>query len=463
MGGARTALFNWLFARRTGATFILRIEDTDAGRSSPEMVKGILASMRWLGLEWDEGPFYQSQRLELHRATLQKLMDAGHAYRCYCTPEDLIQRRADAASQEWKYDGRCRLLSPAQKQRMEAERRSFAIRFHVPRAGRTKFRDAVFGNIEFSNEEIEDFVLLRSDGLPTYHLSVVADDCDMRITHVIRGADHLSNTPKHVLLYRALDQPLPVFAHVPLILGEDRSRLSKRHGATAVSAYRERGLLPEAFRNFLALLGWSPGDNRELMRTAELIQAFSLEAISKSDAVFNPAKLEWLNAEYIRALTAEELAPWAEEDLLAAGCWNPSWGREDREWFLGALELLKPRLRTLKDFSGSKRAYFRDDFLLDPAAIQKFWKNSLLAELLPVLAEELAQLPQFDAEQAEKTLRALAANKGVKAGLLINASRVALTGEAVAPSLFAVMNLLGREKTVARLRAAIDHLPAQSE
>ncbi|MCH8268857.1 MAG: glutamate--tRNA ligase, partial [Acidobacteria bacterium] len=464
VGGARTALFNWLFARRTGATFVLRIEDTDAARSSAEMVEGILASMRWMGLEWDEGPFYQSQRLDLYRAIVQKLMDADHAYRCYCTPEELNARRAQDATarQAWEYDGLCRSLSTDQKQQMEAEKRSFVVRFHVPETGRTEFHDAVFGNVAFSNEEIEDFVLLRSDGLPTYHLCVVADDCDMRITHVIRGADHLSNTPKHVLLYRALEQPLPVFAHLPLILGEDRSRLSKRHGATAVSAYRERGLLPEAFRNFLALLGWSPGDDRELMRTGELIQAFSLEAISKSNAVFNLSKLEWFNAEYMQMLTAEELAPMAEEALQAAGCWDASWEGEGREWFLRALELLQPRLRTLQDLSGPARAYFRDDYPLDPAAVGKFWKDPLLANLLPVLAEDLAQLPQFNEAEAEKVLRALAANKGVQAGLLINASRVALTGQAVAPSLFAVMELLGQEKTVARLRAARSQLPSQA-
>ncbi len=464
VGGARTALFNWLFARRQGGVLILRIEDTDLERSSAAMVDGILESLRWLGLDWDEGPYFQSERLDLYRQTARALEQSGHVYRCYCTPEELQARRAEAeaARRPWKYDRRCRELSPEDCRRMEEEQRPAALRFRVPAAGSTVFHDEVRGNMEFDNAEIEDFVLLRSGGRPTYHLSVVADDREMRVTHVIRGEDHLSNTPKQVLLYQALGHPLPVFAHVPLILGPDRSRLSKRHGATAVGAYREQGILPEAMVNFLALLGWSPGDNRELLRLPELIEAFSFQGISKSAAVFDLGKLEWFNTEYFQRMTAEELERYAVEALQAGGSWNPEWESGERPWLLRTLDLLKPRLRTLRDLSGSCRAFFRDDYPLDPAAVERFWNDPMLPKWLAELAADLEGLERFDAAAAESALRALAEKKGIKAGVLINASRVALTGQAVAPSLFAVMEVLGRQKTVTRLRAGAGHLQTQA-
>src|SRR6202789_4248640 len=291
VGGARTALFNWLFARHTGGTMILRIEDTDFERSSEEMVEGILEGMRWLGLNWDEGPFYQSKRLELYKATAQKIIDAGHAYPCFCTKEDLEHRRkvASEAGKPPMYDRRCSLIAPADAASRRAAGETAAIRFRVPEGGVTAFDDAVVGRVEFANSELEDFVLLRSDGIPTYHLSVVADDLNMRLTHIIRGADHISNTPKQVLQYHALGERLPVFAHLPLILGPDKSRLSKRHGATSVLAYQDMGIVPEAFRNFLALLGWTPGTaekDREIFSSDELISLFWLGAISCQKPVF---------------------------------------------------------------------------------------------------------------------------------------------------------------------------------
>src|SRR5579862_3989901 len=323
VGGARTALFNWLFARHFGGTLILRIEDTDFERSSEEMVEGILIGMRWLGLNWDEGPFYQSQRLDLYRQTGEQLLSSGHAYRCFCTKAELEQRRAAAvaAGRPPMYDRRCRAIDPAVAAERKAAGEACAIRFAVPDGGSTGFDDAVFGRVEFANAEIEDFVLLRSDGIPTYHLSVVADDIDMRLTHIIRGADHISNTPKQVLQYSALGAELPIFAHVPLILGPDKTRLSKRHGATSVMAYKEMGILPEAFRNFLALLGWSPGPahkNREVFSSVELTQLFTLEGISKSNAVFDNDKLAWFNTEYIRACDSRKLLPLIEAEWQAA-------------------------------------------------------------------------------------------------------------------------------------------------
>src|SRR5690349_22243469 len=304
VGGARTALFNWLFARRHGGAFVLRIEDTDAERSSWEMVTGIVDGLRWLGLDWDEGPdiggphapYFQSQRLDRHRAMAERLVAEGRGYFCYCTPETIQARRqaAESAGGGWMYDRTCCRLSPEKIAELEATGVPRAVRFRVPE-GRTAFKDLVHGPIAFDNANIEDFVILRSDRQPTYHLSVVADDLDMAITQVIRGDDHISNTPKHVLLFRAFAQPVPAFAHVPLILGTDKKRLSKRHGATSVTEYEKAGYLPEAMVNFLALLGWSPGDDRELLTRDDLINSFSLEGISGGNAVFNPEKLDWMN------------------------------------------------------------------------------------------------------------------------------------------------------------------------
>jgi len=454
VGGARTALFNWLFARHTGGTFVLRIEDTDLERSTAEMVEGILVGMRWLGLNWDEGPFFQTQRMELYRATAEKLAASGHAYYCFCSKEELERRRAAAGAEGRppKYEGTCRRLAPEEAARRRAAGERCGLRFAVPEAGSTGFDDAVFGRVEFANQEIEDFVLLRSDGVPTYHLSVVADDIDMRISHIIRGADHISNTPKQVLLYEALDAAKPIFAHVPLILGPDKTRLSKRHGATSVIAYKEEGIVPEAFRNFLALLGWTPPDpSREILGDREMIELFGLEGISRSNAVFDRAKLDWYNTEYIRSYPAEKLLPLIEEEWAKAGV---KVERRDRNWLLATIELLKPRARNLKDFATSFRAFFTDDFEADPAAVGKFLKDDAVRHMLAELARRYAAGDGFTEEQAEAVLRDFAAEKNVKAGALINGARVALTGQAVAPSLFAVMMALGKERTISRLAAA---------
>lgn len=454
VGGARTALFNWLFARHFGGTLILRIEDTDFERSSETMVEGILEGMRWLGLNWDEGPFFQSQRLDLYRATSDKLLASGHAYHCFCTKEELEQRRAEAAAagRPPMYDRRCRSIDRAAAAARKAAGEACAVRFAVPEGGATSFDDAVFGKVEFANSEIEDFVLLRSDGIPTYHLSVVADDMDMRLTHIIRGADHISNTPKQVLQYRALGAALPIFAHVPLILGPDKTRLSKRHGATSVIAYKEMGIVPEAFRNFLALLGWTPGaaqKGREIFSSEELIQFFGLDGISKSNAVFDNDKLAWFNTEYIRAYDSARLLPLVEEEWQKAD-FKPTRTRDE---ILAAIDLLKPRARNLKDFAGTFRAYFSDAFEFDPAAVTKFLKDANVRALLGELSQQYAAAEMFTEESTEQVLRSFAEEKGIKAGALINGSRVALTGQAVAPSLFAVMVNLGKECVVQRLAA----------
>jgi glutamyl-tRNA synthetase len=460
VGGARTALFNWLFARKERGTMILRIEDTDAERNKPEMVTGILDGLKWLGVDWDEGPYYQSQRTELYREMAKKCLASGNAFLCYCPPEryaggDHAEEGAEGLKVRKVVRCTCRDGKPSSPEAKPA------LRFKVPTGGTTRFFDAVFGETEFSNNDIEDFVLLRSGkdgeefGQAMYQMSVVADDVDMRITHVIRGADHISNTPKQVLLYGALGVEPPVFAHVPLILGPDKRRLSKRHGATDVNIYRGEGFLPEAFRNFLVLLGWSAGGDEEFLRTKDLLVKFSLEGVSRTNGVFDRAKLEWFNTQYLQKLPIEELLPEVEERLKQDGLWKKEWaGGTGHEWFSRTVDLLRPRIRLLPDFSSWSRAFFSDEFTIDPAAKAKFWKDEKVPSLLAKLAEALAALTEWNHDACDHASRKVAEEAGVKAGLLINATRVAIVGQAVAPPLFDTMVVLGQERVVRRLRAA---------
>ena len=450
VGGARTALFNWLYARHHGGTLILRIEDTDLERSTPEMVEGILVGLRWLGIDWDEGPFHQTDRMELYRSAAGTLIHSGHAYYCFCSKEQLEQQRAEGVAEGRVTRDACRALDRAEAGKRIAAGEGAAIRFAVPERGSTTFEDAVFGRVEFANSEIEDFVLLRSDGVPTYHLSVVVDDLDMRMTHIVRGADHLSNTPKQIMLYQALGRPQPVFAHVPLILGPDKTRLSKRHGATSVIAYKEEGIVPEAFRNFLALLGWTPpGSSREILHDRELIDLFDLSGIQKSNAIFDRSKLDWFNTEYIRATPAEQLLPLIEEEWKKVDLIPFQTGRQA---MAATVELVKPRARNLRDFATLFRGYFSDQFEIDPPARDKFLKDDAVRSMLVELASRYEHATEFTEAGTEQQLREFAAEKNVKAGALINGARVALTGQGVAPSLFAVMANLGQQRTLARLR-----------
>jgi glutamyl-tRNA synthetase len=461
VGGARTALFNWLFARKEQGTMILRIEDTDVERNKPELVQGIIDGLTWLGVDWDEGPFYQSQRTDLYQAAGKALLASGNAFLCYCPAEryaggDHAEEGAGPAQVRRVVRCSCRDGKPSPPDTKPA------VRFKVPVGGTTKFYDAVFGEREFSNDEIEDFVLLRSGkegedfGQAMYQLSVVVDDIDMRITHVIRGADHISNTPKQVLLYRALGKEPPIFAHVPLILGPDKSRLSKRHGATDVNMYRTEGFLPEAFRNFLSLLGWSPGGDDEFLRTSELLKRFSLEGVSRTNGVFDRAKLEWFNTQYLQKLPIEDLLPEVEKELKRSGLWKEEWASgEGHAWFSKTVDLLRPRIRLLPDFSTWSRAFFSDDFEIDVAAKAKFWKDEKVPTLLSQLADALAALPEWNHDACDHAARKVAEDGGVKAGLLINATRVAIVGQAVAPPLFDTMVALGQKRVVRRLRDAV--------
>ena len=461
VGGARTALFNWLFARKERGAMILRIEDTDAERNKPELLTGIIEGLKWLGVDWDEGPYYQSQRTEFYREMGKKLLANGSAFLCYCPPEKYVGGdHAEEGGEGTKVRRIVRCTCRDGKPSTPGTKP--AVRFKVPVGGTTKLFDAVFGERQFSNDEIEDFVLLRSGkegeefGQAMYQMSVVADDIDMRITHVIRGADHISNTPKQVLLYRALGAEPPIFAHVPLILGPDKSRLSKRHGATDVNMYRHEGFLPEAFRNFLALLGWSPGGDEEYLRTSELLQKFSLEGVSRTNGVFDRAKLEWFNTQYLQKLPIEDLLPEVEAQLKQDGLWKEEWAAgAGHEWFAKTVDLLRPRIRLLPDFSSWSRAFFSDEFPIDAAAKAKFWKDEKVPGLLGKLADALAALPEWNHDACDSASRKVAEEGGVKAGLLINATRVAIVGQAVAPPLFDTMVVLTQERVVRRLRAAL--------
>lgn len=472
VGGARTALFNWLFTRHERGVMILRIEDTDVERNKPELVQGIIDGLRWLGVDWDEGPFYQSQRTDLYQAAAKKLLANGSAFLCYCAAERYAggDHVVEAQDDELKPAGPRRVVRCTCRDGKPSNPGTKpAVRFRVPTGGTTKFFDAVFGEREFSNDEIEDFVLLRSGkgdeefGQSMYQLGVVVDDIDMRITHVIRGADHISNTPKQVLLYRTLGAEPPIFAHVPLILGPDKSRLSKRHGATDVNMYRDEGFLPEAFSNFLALLGWSAGGAEEFLRTADLLERFSLEGVSRTNAVFDRPKLEWFNTQYLQKLPIADLLPGVAAELKRSGLWKEEWASgAGREWFSKTVDLLRPRVRLLPDFSRWARAFFSDEFEIDAAAKAKFWKDPKVPELLAKVAEALAAIPSGDwsHDACDHALRALAEAEGVKAGLLINATRVAIVGQAVAPPLFDTMVVLGRDRVVNRLRRARPALSA---
>jgi glutamyl-tRNA synthetase len=469
VGGARTALFNWLYARRHGGTFVLRIEDTDTERSSWEMVSGIVDGLRWLGLDWDEGPdiggphapYFQSQRVEKYREWVARLVASGSAYYCYCAQEALQAKRqaAEAAGGGWIYDRTCCALTAEQIQAREAAGAPRAVRFKVPE-GKTGFADLVHGAIEFPNAVIEDFVVLRSDAQPTYHLSVVVDDIDMRITHVVRGDDHISNTPKQVLLYRAFGSRPPSFAHVPLILGMDKKRLSKRHGATSVMEYQRLGYLSEAMVNFLALLGWSPGGDQELFTRDELVARFTLDGISGGNAVFNTDKLDWFNQQHIQRLPSGELVDRIRPVLEEQGLWSADLGSSQREWLRRVVDLLKPRVKRLDQFVHEAKPLLAD-VEHEPVAVAKHLSNADLRTPLQAYTDEIRALPEFSAAALEKTLRAVADTHQIKAGALIHGTRVAVTGRTASPGLFEVLELIGREKVVTRLRQALTLLPKE--
>ena len=466
VGGARTALFNWLYVRRHGGAFVLRIEDTDTERSSDDLVTGILESMRWLGLDWDEGPdvggphapYFQAARADRHRAVAARLLENGHAYYCYCRTDELQAKRAAAeeAGGAWMYDRTCHALPPDEIARRESAGVPRAVRVFVP-AGETSFDDLVHGRITVPHASIEDFIILRSDGTPTYQLSVVADDIDMAISHVVRGDDHISNTPKQILLYLALGAPVPAFAHVPLILGPDKKRLSKRHGATAVGEYDGHGYLPEAMVNFLALLGWSPGSgDEEVFSREDLVARFTLEGISGGNAVFNPEKLDWFNQQHIMRMPAGELLERLRPALAAAQLWDAGFDVERRDWILRVIDLLKPRVKKLGDVIPLIRPFVATSIERDPAAVAKHLTDRALFGHLMTWRDQLQTLTPFDAATLEPALRQLADAVGLKAAALIHATRVAVVGQTASPGIFDVLELVGRDQVVRRITDVLE-------
>jgi glutamyl-tRNA synthetase len=459
VGGARTALFNWLFARHHGGDFILRIEDTDRERSSDAMVQAILDGMEWLGLDWNEGPWHQADGLERHRQDALRLLAEGKAYRCFCTAQDLEAKRRDAEARKegYRYDRHCaERVTASRAAARAAAGEPFTIRFAVP-PGETTWEDAVHEHTRFDNADIEDFIILRTDGTPIYNLAVVSDDHDMAITHVIRGDDHMSNTPKQILLYRALGWDLPVFGHLPMILGPDGRRLSKRHGATAVGQYRDQGILPAALVNFLALLGWSPGDDTEIMTLDELVRRFSLDGVNKKGSVFDPEKLEWLNGQYLNRMSPDELEPLVTERLVLAGLAAARDLTHRPDWYHRLIELLKVRSRTLAELVRLARPFLLDAVDLDPEAVRKHWarKPDEVAGHLARVRELLADADRWEEAALEESMRALAEELGVGAGKLIHPLRVAVTGTASSPGIFDVLVMVGRERSLARVDAGL--------
>jgi len=493
VGGARTALYNYLYARKTGGVFVLRIEDTDKERSTKESYEGILRGLRWLGLEWDEGPdvggdygpYIQSARGVLYHSEAQRLLDMGMAYRCFCTPEELEAMKLEAAKKKLppKYSGKCRNLTEEEVTGRLERGDPFVIRFKMPTEGEVRFRDVIRGDFSFANADLDDFVIIKSDGRPTYNFAVVVDDAHMKITHVIRGDDHISNTPRQVHLYRALGYPLPRFAHLPMILGSDRTRLSKRHGATSIDYYRDRYYLPDAMVNYLALLGWSYDGQRELFSRKALIEHFSLKKVSRNPAMFDLEKMEWVNAEHFKKLSLSEKIELVYDVLEKEGLFPPDFevdlspvelklipGKEPiKENMLDTsrmqfakevprlaliIKILGNRLKLLKDVPEMLGYFYKDDFKKDEIAIRTHILRKEVPERLNALADEYERLQYFDRERVEEVLRDLADRLKIEAGELIHPCRVALTGRTVSPDIFWVIVLFGKPKTVERLRDA---------
>ena len=460
VGGARTALYNWLYAKKFGGEFLLRIEDTDKARSTDESTRAIFEGLEWLGLGWDGDVVYQGANLARHQADARRLLDSGAAYRCFCTPAELDARRREAEGRKeaFKYDRRCDRLDPRETERRIAAGETYVVRFRVPE-GTTEWDDLVHERIAFPNKDIEDFVVLRSDGTPIYNMAVVSDDIAMGITVVMRGDDHISNTPKQILLYRALAESLPIFAHLPMIHGMDGKKLSKRHGATAVGDYQHLGLLPGAMLNFLALLGWSPGGDREVMTLDQMIELFGVEGLQKKAAIFDPKKLEWMNGQHLSMIPLTELEPRVTPLIVAAGLASPEELGRRREWYLRLLDLLRIRSRTLDDIVRQAGPYFLPTIEYDPAAVAKNWKDAAQASaLLKATRDALAAAPEWESEALEASLRAVAEAQGVAAGKVFQPLRVALTGLNVSPGIFEMLIQMGRELSLSRIDAALQEL-----
>ncbi len=455
IGGARTALFNYLFARGNNGTFILRIDDTDLERSRPEYTEGLINSMRWLGLDWDEGPYYQSKRLEKYAAEAARLLEEDKAYHCYCTPEELAAGREEArkAGKPYLYPGTCRHLPREKKEAYLAAGRGAVVRLRTPDSGETVVNDIIRGEVRFDNRNLDDFIIIKSNGLPTYNFASVVDDALMQITDVIRAEEHLSNTPRQQLCAEALGCELPRYAHVPMILAPDRSKLSKRHGATSVEEFREGGYLPEALINYMVLLGWSPGEE-EIISLTKMVPLFSLERVNKTAAIYDTVKLTWMNGHYLREDPLDELAAEALPFFEAEGLLKPPLEEEELNYFKSVVDTVRDRVKTLVDLADASSYFYRDEFTYDPKGVEKHFRKEGTAGLLRQAAALVQKIEPFAIEPIEKAYRALSEELGISTGRLIHPTRLALSGRTMGPGLFDIIALLGREKTVARLEKA---------
>ncbi len=458
VGGVRTAIYNYLYARKKGGKFLLRIEDTDPERSKEEWINVILDGLKWLGLEWDEEIVFQSKRMNIYRGYAEKLLKEGKAYYCFCTEEELEEERRILKLQKKpiKYSRRCLKRSKEEIEKLIKEGKPKTIRFRVPE-GEIKFNDIIHGEITFKNQEIEDFIILRSDGTPTYNFACAIDDHDMGITHVIRGDDHISNTPKQILIYKAFGWSIPEFAHLPMILGPDRKKLSKRHGATSVLEFREEGFLPEALFNFLALLGWSPGDDREIISKEEMIKVFDIKDCRKSASIFDRKKLLWMNSEYIKMKDIDELIELSLPFLRQEKWWREEY-EKNHEYLKKVIELTRERAKVLKDIPYLIEYFYRDDFGYDIEAVERYYADSRVFEGLEEIKSEFEKQEEWKEEIIEKIVRGVADKLGEKHAFLIHPLRLAMTGRKVGPSLFTLMELLGKEKCIERIRRVIKEL-----
>ena len=451
VGSARTALFNWLFAKHHKGKFILRVEDTDVERSSDAMIDIVLEGMKWLGMGQYEGPYFQSKRMDLYKEYIKKLLDTGKAYYCYCNPDDLDKERkaAYARKEDWKYDRRCLSLSEADKKKKDQSNTPKAVRFLIPEHAVT-YNDIVYGEISRDSKDIEDFIIQRANGMPTYNLACVVDDQDMRISHVIRGADHITNTPKQILLYEALDSTKPQYAHLPLILGPDKSKLSKRHGAISIMDYKKNGFRPDAVVNYLALLGWSPGDDREIMSIDQLVERFTLERINSSNAVFDATKLEWMNQQHIMQMPRtgfkEELKPF----IIEAGLMTEKEIEKNVDWLQAVCDLMQVRLRVLSDIDKQGRYFFKDDFVYDQPVLEKFRDTETL-EIMEKIVTALQNIEPFKTQQLETKLRNFGEDNKLKVKQWIHPLRVFTTGTKAGPPLFDTLELIGKKRCISRI------------
>ncbi|UCE65676.1 MAG: glutamate--tRNA ligase [Candidatus Zixiibacteriota bacterium] len=458
IGTARAALFNWLFARNRGGKFLLRVEDTDESRSSKEMIDVIFNSLKWLGLDWDEEPIFQSKRLDVYNKYVEKLLESSNAYRCWCKPEVLKQKQEEARKKKItsRYDRHCLNLPDDKKEKLLDSGEPFAVRILIPE-GKTVFNDLIVGETSRDNSEIDDFIIARSDGRAVYNLAVVVDDHEMGISHVIRGNDHITNTYKQILIYKALSLEPPRFAHIPLILGKDRSKMSKRDGAAGITDYEKMGYMKEAVVNFIALLGWSPGDDREIMTVDEMIESFSLDRINPSNAILDMEKLNWMNGEYIRACDNNRLIDLIRPFLIEAGLTTHLWINSRWEWMLKFVSAMKERCKLLTDFAEQGRYFFVDKFdYEEKGALKYFGPES--AGYLKRWLEIIGSLERFDVVNLETSLRGLSEGLGIKPAALIHPTRLALTGTTKGPSLFDLMELFGQQECMKRLTRAIDFI-----